>query len=114
MVYCPEGHKDKVWKHEPGYFYWVRWNNQGRRGYRYCDPLDLSEVGILCLCVIPPGEQSLALLPVEPCPEELNGGVSWQWNGSTEKPTLKPSVDGTSGGKYPNMWHGFITDGIMT
>ena len=31
---------------------------------------------------------------------------SWNWNGSTEKPTLKPSVH------HVGHWHGWLTDGV--
>jgi hypothetical protein len=30
---------------------------------------------------------------------------SWEWNGSTDKPTLHPSVN------HVNHWHGWLTDG---
>lgn len=31
---------------------------------------------------------------------------SWKWNGSTEKPTLHPSVH------HVGHWHGWLTDGV--
>ncbi|MCA0851488.1 DUF6527 family protein [Salipiger thiooxidans] len=34
-----------------------------------------------------------------------DAGPSWHWNGATEKPTLKPSVD-------LGHWHGWLTGGI--
>ncbi|GAB4362295.1 MAG: hypothetical protein Kow0026_25990 [Oricola sp.] len=33
-------------------------------------------------------------------------GPSWNWNGSTEKPTLHPSVH------HVGHWHGWLTDGV--
>lgn len=33
-------------------------------------------------------------------------GPSWDWNGSLDKPTLKPSVD------HRGHWHGWLTDGV--
>ncbi|MDR7034479.1 DUF6527 family protein [Mesorhizobium sp. BE184] len=31
---------------------------------------------------------------------------SWNWNGSTDKPTLTPSVH------HVGHWHGYLTDGV--
>lgn len=31
---------------------------------------------------------------------------SWRWNGSTDKPTLDPSVH------HPGHWHGWLRDGV--
>lgn len=33
-------------------------------------------------------------------------GPSWNWNGSFDKPTLKPSVH------HRGHWHGYLTDGV--
>lgn len=35
-------------------------------------------------------------------------GPSWKWNGSTERPTLEPSVN------HVGHWHGWLTDGVWT
>lgn len=35
-----------------------------------------------------------------------NGGPSWMWNGSTDAPTLHPSVN------HVGHWHGWLTDGV--
>lgn len=40
---------------------------------------------------------------------------AWEWNGSTESPTLKPSVRisfGDGAGNIVEHWHGHLTDGI--
>lgn len=34
----------------------------------------------------------------------------WDWNGSEDKPTLKPSIRRVAG----CMWHGWLTDGVLT
>ena len=38
-------------------------------------------------------------------------GDGWTWNGSTDKPTLEPSIRkmGGRGGR----WHGSLTDGVL-
>lgn len=36
-------------------------------------------------------------------PEE---SPSWNWNGSTDSPTLRPSVH------HVGHWHGYLTDGV--
>lgn len=33
---------------------------------------------------------------------------SWEWNGSLDKPTLKPSIRSLECG-----WHGYLTDGVF-
>lgn len=67
-----------------------------------------SDEGVLCLIAIVPGP-ALAILPVEPAPEWLNGGVHWEWDGNENEPTLHPSIDGSKHGG----WHGWIQNGEM-
>ena len=33
---------------------------------------------------------------------------AWEWNGSMDKPTLRPSIQQT----HPLGWHGWLTDGV--
>jgi len=35
-----------------------------------------------------------------------NWSPTWEWNGSFDTPTLKPSVN------HVNHWHGWLTDGV--
>lgn len=35
-------------------------------------------------------------------------GPSWMWNGSTDSPTLHPSVN------HVGHWHGWLRDGVWT
>lgn len=40
----------------------------------------------------------------------------WEWNGDLDRPTLTPSVRvfiEQEGGTQEELWHGFITDGVM-
>lgn len=42
--------------------------------------------------------------------------VRWQWNGSLDRPTFTPSVRQfipRPNGADEELWHGFITDGVM-
>lgn len=39
-----------------------------------------------------------------------HGGQGWEWNGSEDKPTTRPSILRTTGCR----WHGYLTDGIFT
>jgi hypothetical protein len=42
--------------------------------------------------------------------------VRWQWNGSLDRPTFAPSVRvfiQFEGRPQEELWHGFITDGVM-
>lgn len=43
-------------------------------------------------------------------------GARWQWNGSLDRPTFTPSVRQfirQENGQDEELWHGFITDGVM-
>lgn len=54
-----------------------------------------------CIDIIPPGGQ--------PPPKER---PRWTWNGSTERPTLSPSIRHSSI-EHGDYWHGFLTDGVL-
>lgn len=53
-----------------------------------------------------------------PCGCGAIGGVTvagdgcWEWNGSRDKPTVRPSV--RLGDKRGSHWHGFLTDGVWS
>ena len=100
MTRAADRHPEK-----PGEFAWVR-RFKDERGWQVSSDAPGS---IRCLAVILPGEHATAFLPVEPCPEWLNGGVHWEWNGNEDAPTLTPSVDSSKTGG----WHGFIRAGVM-
>ena len=53
-----------------------------------------------------------ASVTTDPTMQDKNGweGTYWYWNGSQDKPTLKPSL-GVGGPGQPYEWHGFLTDG---
>ena len=108
MTYVEKGYRSLDWKKKLGYFCWVR-RALSEDGWQCSVPDRGTSTGYLCLAIILPGEQAVTFLPVEPCPEWLNGGVHWEWNGNEEAPTLTPSVDGSEQGG----WHGHITDGEM-
>ena len=89
-----------------GDFAWLRRWKDGD-GWEKSGPAEGAR-GVLCIAVMLPDERGVvAVLPVEDAPEWLNAGVSWQWNGSRNKPTLTPSVDSSQNGG----WHGWIRDG---
>ncbi len=52
-----------------------------------------------------------------PCGCRSVGGVrvagdrSWEWNGSRDKPTVRPSVLLYDADRQPH-WHGWLTDGV--
>lgn len=53
-----------------------------------------------------------------PCGCGKVGAVSvrpggWEWNGSREKPTVRPSVR-LKDGRDNSHWHGWLTDGIWS
>lgn len=52
-----------------------------------------------------------------PCGCDAVGGVSvtaggWEWNGSREKPTVRPSVALSRDASEGVHWHGWLTDGV--
>ena len=44
----------------------------------------------------------------EPRPFGLPQGKVWEWDGNSDKPTVKPSINCGGCG-----WHGFITAGVL-
>ena len=64
-------------------------------------------VGRNFVCQIPGGD--IIAVPIHTASEKPKRPVSWQWNGSEDRPTLTPSllVQGV------NAWHGFVTDGQL-
>jgi hypothetical protein len=63
---------------------------------------DRYPAGMIYAC--PCGCGSLGSLQFRPATREEK--ASWEWNGSTEKPTLTPSVH------HVGHWHGWLTDGV--
>ena len=53
-----------------------------------------------------PGCATLGSLAIRPVVD--GSPQSWDWNGSTEAPTLTPSIN------HPGCWHGWLTDGTFT
>ena len=53
-----------------------------------------------------PGCSTLAQLAIRPVVD--GSPQSWDWNGSTDAPTLTPSIN------HPGCWHGWLTDGAFT
>jgi hypothetical protein len=52
-----------------------------------------------------PGCSTLAKLTLRPVVD--GSPQSWEWNGSTEAPTLQPSIN------HNGCWHGWLTDGAF-
>lgn len=50
-----------------------------------------------------PGCATLGQLTIRPVVD--GSPQSWDWNDSTDAPTLKPSIN------HPGCWHGWLTDG---
>lgn len=48
-----------------------------------------------------------SIAPIALRPVVDGSGQSWEWNGSIEAPTLKPSID------HKGCWHGWLTDGVF-
>lgn len=63
---------------------------------------DRDIAGMIYCC--PCGCGRLGSLQFRPATRE--DAASWEWNGSTEKPTLNPSVH------HVGHWHGWLTDGV--
>ena len=59
-----------------------------------------SHLHFICPC----GCGRYVALPVKP----LEKG--WEWNGSKERPTLRPSIRMLT----KCQWHGYLTDGVFT
>lgn len=83
-----------------------------------CQPMILED-GVYVNCnyriathvkVLPPGPIGSRVLPIAGCG---NSGGGWQWNGSTEQPTLRPSVLTRTyvGEKVKHLCHSYITGG---
>lgn len=72
-------------------------------GYIECKKEDATHISLNIPC-----SSILLNLPVITKGTRKNTGC-WTWNGSTEKPTLKPSVLTKSGDLFRS--HSFITDG---
>jgi len=73
--------------------------------YRPCEPAEATHVKLNV-----PGPYPYRILPVVMGNTTRAGTPCWTWNGSTEKPTFKPSVL-TEGGDGRPRCHSFITDG---
>lgn len=59
-------------------------------------PCGCGELGLVAVSTA--GQQQLA-----------DGRPCWAWNGSRERPTLRPSIQLTVGCR----WHGWLTDGLF-
>ena len=55
--------------------------------------------------VVCPGCMTLAPLALRPVVD--GSAQSWEWNGSTEQPTLSPSIH------HHDCWHGWLTAGEL-
>lgn len=78
----------------PGDFYWRTVNDQKHLGVAIPRPhANFS------------GDWVLNLLPVEP--GKANRGISWQWDGNEDQPTLTPSVH------CIGHWHGWVRCGML-
>lgn len=75
----------------PGSFYLGERLDGGSQTFWYCCPCGCGATGAILV-----GEN------FKPQSER----PSWNWNGSTEKPTLMPSVH------HVGHWHGWLTDGV--
>lgn len=53
-----------------------------------------------------PGCKGLSALALRPVVD--GSAQSWDWNGSTDAPTLTPSIN------HVGCWHGWLTDGNFT
>ena len=74
----------------PGSFHVEEEDEGGVRDFYYCCPCGCGAIGMMFV-----GENFK--------PDE---SPSWEWNGSLEKPTLRPSVH------HVGHWHGWLTDGV--
>ncbi len=80
-------------------------------GYFACDPQEADH-----LYISRPGPAGWVILPVQ-IGGMREGTGNWSWNGSVEKPTLRPSVstryrtDADPPGERPNKCHTWITEG---
>jgi hypothetical protein len=81
-------HEEKI----PGAFYIGDVDSDGETSFWYRCP---------CGCAVP------GLLNVGKNFKPADG-PSWIWNGSTEKPTLEPSVH------HVGHWHGWLKNGMWT
>lgn len=70
------------------------------RGYKHCEASQATHIR-LCL----PGPMPNRILPIR---KHDSVRPSWEWNGSTESPTVRPSVLTTDG---THTCHSWITDG---
>lgn len=77
----------------------------------FTDPGDGGVCGMWFWCPCGCGMQSRVTVGVEHKPHME--GPSWNWNGSTEAPTLKPSVNIHKNTLCPG-WHGWLTDGYWS
>lgn len=84
-TYCKD--IDEV-KAKPGAFEFYQHGDRYPAGMIYCCPCGCGRLGSL---------------QFRPAPREEK--ASWEWNGSTDKPTLSPSVH------HVGHWHGWLRDG---
>lgn len=80
---------------EDGLGYWMDW--YGHPGVR-------ASLWFICPC----GCKSVHAVTVRG-PNNKDNHPSWEWNGSEDKPTLRPSIQMLS----PCRWHGWLTDGVF-
>ncbi len=76
-------------ENKPGSFFVTLPDANSERGFWYRCPCGCGRQGRLAV-----GENF-----------KPSDGPSWNWNGSTERPTLRPSMN------HVDHWHGFLTDG---
>lgn len=77
------------------------------QGFVQCDAADATHLTIRL-----PGPTSVLTLPVVQGNATRRGTPCWTWNGSTEAPTLRPSVLSRYNGADHNWCcHSWITDG---
>ena len=77
----------------------------GDSGLATCEPSEATHIALYF-----PGPSGIIFLPVLPPGRHRKGTGCWTWNGSTDRPTLKPSVR-TRGGDF--LCHSFVTDGMV-
>ena len=53
-------------------------------------------------------DASMAQLAIRGYGRQGNG-ATWEWDGNREKPTLRPSIDGSAHGG----WHGWLRAGVL-
>ena len=75
--------------------------------YTPCEPKEATHISLRLPC-----DCYALMLPVLVGNQTRFGTPNWNWNGDTEKPTVRPSVL-TRGGELGFCCHSWITDGVM-